>query len=166
MTTPGLIPSDVASRVGSVVSEQRGVVVRREWQRWAMAVGDRNPLWFDPEIARDHGYRDVVCPPLYLPYAALEPTPVSTLQHDGSSTAAIGDLQFPRAPRRMAAGESMEFHRPAYDGEEISMVQVLESVEEKVGRSGRFVLCTWAATYRDRNHELLCTSRLTMVARS
>jgi len=61
---------DDASRalIGTEVSRATGTVVKRDFQRWAAAVGDRNPLYFDEGYARAQGYRDVVMPPLFLSY--------------------------------------------------------------------------------------------------
>ena len=102
MTEESLIDPESAARVGSVAATATGEVIRRDWQRWAAAVGDHTPLWFDTDYARANGYRDAICPPLYLQYAILGVTPLSGLRPDGSSGAASGSLAFPRAPRRMA----------------------------------------------------------------
>ena len=104
---------------------------RRDWQRWAAAVGDHNPLWFDPDYARANGYRDVICPPLYLQYAILGVAPLSSLRPDGSSGAVSGSLSFPSAPRRMAGGESTTFHLPAYHRDEIEMVRTISDRSSK-----------------------------------
>ena len=63
MTADSLIDPDSAEKIGTVVAVATGEVYRRDWQRWAAAVGDHNPLWFEPDYARKHGYRDIVCPP-------------------------------------------------------------------------------------------------------
>ena len=97
-----LIDEQSASQVGTVAATVVAEVNRREWQRWAAAVGDHNPLWFDPDYARAQGYRDVIAPPLFLQYAVLGVTPLDGLRPDGSSGAASGSLAFPKAPRRMA----------------------------------------------------------------
>ncbi len=54
-----------------------------------------------------------------------------------------GSMAFPKAPRRMAGGESTTFHLPAYHRDEVEMVRTVDSIVEKEGRSGRFVLVTW-----------------------
>ncbi len=51
MTADSLIDPDTAARVGTVAATAAGEVIRRDWQRWAVAVGDENVLWFDPEYA-------------------------------------------------------------------------------------------------------------------
>ncbi len=55
MTTDSLIDPDSAAKIGTVVAVATGEVYRRDWQRWAAAVGDHNPLWFDPDYARSTG---------------------------------------------------------------------------------------------------------------
>jgi acyl dehydratase len=160
-----LIDPETAARVGTVAATARGDVIRRDWQRWAAAVGDDNPLWFDPDYARANGYRDVICPPLYLQYAILGVSPLAGLRPDGSSGAVSGSLAFPKAPRRMAGGESTTFHLPAYHRDEIEMVRTIESVVEKEGRSGRFVLVTWHTVYRNQHGELVAEASTSMIAR-
>jgi acyl dehydratase len=160
-----LIDAESASRVGTVAATATGEVNRRDWQRWAAAVGDHNPLWSDSEYARAQGYRDIICPPLYLQYAVLGVTPLDGLRPDGSSGAVSGSLAFPRAPKRMAGGESTTFHGPAYHRDEIEMVRTIESIVEKQGRSGRFVLVTWRTVYRNQRVELVAEATTSMIAR-
>ncbi|WP_300681881.1 MaoC family dehydratase N-terminal domain-containing protein [Nocardioides sp.] len=162
---PSLIPPEVAARVGTVAATATGDVYRRDWQRWAAAVGDLNPLWFDTDAARAAGYDDVVAPPLYVQYAILGVTPMGDLRADGSSGAASGNLAFPDAPRRMAGGESTTFLAPCYHGDTITMVRTIESIVDKQGRSGPFVLVTWRTTYTNQRDELVATASTSMIAR-
>ena len=154
-----------AGGASGVAATATGEVNRRDWQRWAAAVGDDNPLWFDPEYARAQGYRDIICPPLYLQYAILGVTPLDEVRPDGSSGAMSGSLTFPLAPRRMAGGESTTFHMPAYHHDEIDMVRTIESIIEKHGRSGRFVLVTWRTVYHNQRRELVAEATTSMIAR-
>ena len=163
--TDSLIDAESAARVGTVAATATGEVLRRDWQRWAAAVGDDNPLWFDTGYARANGYRDIICPPLHLQYAILGVSPLPSLRPDGSSGAVSGSLAFPRAPKRMAGGESFRFHLPAYHRDEVEMVRTISSIVEKDGRSGRFVLVTWHTVYHNQNRELLAEATTSMIAR-
>ncbi|MCP9273643.1 MaoC family dehydratase [Mycolicibacterium arenosum] len=165
MTDDSLIDADSAARVGSVAARATGDVDRLQWQRWAAAVGDHNPLWFDADYARASDYDDVICPPLYLQYAVLGVASLEGLRPDGSSGAVSGGLAFPRAPRRMAGGESTTFHLPSYHRDEVEMVRTISSIVEKHGRSGRFVLVTWHTTYRNQRAELVAEATTSMIAR-
>ena len=165
MSSDGLIDADLPARIGTVVATATGEVNRRDWQRWAAAVGDHNPLWFDTEYARANGYSDIICPPLYVPYAVLGVTALDELRPDGSSGAVSGSLAFPRAPRRMACGESTTFRLPAYHRDEITMVRTIASIDEKHGRSGSFVLVTWHTVYRNQHQRLVAEATTSMIAR-
>jgi acyl dehydratase len=160
-----LIDDESAARVGTVIATAGGEVNRRDWQRWAAAVGDHNPLWFDGEYARAHGYRDVICPPMFLQCAVLEVTALGDLRPDGTTGAASGSLAFPRAPRRMAGGENIIFYLPAYHRDEIKMVRTLDSIVEKEGRSGRFVLVTLRGEYRNQDRDLVAEATTSIIAR-
>ena len=162
---PELIPPEARERVGEVVATAVGTVERRDWQRWAVAVGEDNPLWFDADHARAHGYDDVVAPPLYVQYAVLGVTRLEELRADGSSGAASGNLAFPAAPKRMAGGESTAFHRPCYHRDEITMERRIDSIVQKQGRSGPFVLVTWRTTYTNQRDELVAEATTSMIAR-
>ena len=50
--TDSLVDAESAAKIGTVVAVATGEVYRRDWQRWAAAVGDHNPLWFDADYAR------------------------------------------------------------------------------------------------------------------
>ena len=165
MTEDRLIDGESAARVGTVAARATGEVDRLQWQRWAASVGDHNPLWFDVEHARANGYRDVICPPLYLQYVVLGVAPLEGLRPDGSSGAVSGGLAFPRAPRRMAGGENTTFHLPAYHRDEIDMVRTIFSIVEKDGRSGRFVLVTWHTDYSNQHGNLVAEATTSMIAR-
>ena len=66
---------------------------------------------------------------------------------------------------RMAGSESFQFHLPAYHRDEIEMVRTIESIVEKQGRSGTFVLVTWHTVYRNQHDELVAEASTSMIAR-
>jgi acyl dehydratase len=165
MTADSLVDPESAAKLGRVVATATGEVNRRDWQRWAAAVGDHNPLWFDPDYARKHGYRDTICPPLYLQCAVLGVSALDQLRPDGTIGTVSGSLAFPRAPRRMAGGENTTFHLSAYHRDEIEMVRTLDSIVEKEGRSGRFVVVTFLSTYRNQDHDLVADASTSIIYR-
>ena len=165
---PSLVGEDALRTIGAVVSELTGTVVRRDFQRWAASVGDHNPLYFDDDYARAHGYREAVAPPLYLQYATLGVVELDALREDGiparASSAAVVPL--PGCSRWMAGGEHTVFFEPAYDGDRITATRVITGVQEKHGRSGTFVLITSTVRYvRAGDGALVAEATLTTIAR-
>ena len=142
-----LIPEEARARIGSEIGRAQGRVVRQEFQRWAAAVKDRNPLYFDADFARAHGYRDVVMPPMYIGSVTAGVADLDELRPDGIPGRGPGDVSLPKCPRIMGGGESIKFHEPVYDGDMLTSVRVIENIEEKHGRSGPFVLVTTRTTY-------------------
>ena len=163
--TQSLIPAEVAARVGEEVVRRSATVQTQDFQRFAAAVGDRNPLYFDPEYARTQGYRDVVMPPLFLPQIHLGVIDLTQLRADGTAGGGNGNLSFPDAPRRMAAGEDHTFLAPVYGGDVVTQVRTIDSIVQKQGRSGAFVLVTWATTYTNQDGQLVARSTSSMIAR-
>src|SRR5262249_58562358 len=119
-----------------------GGVSRRDGRGGAAAAGAHTPLCSAPDYARRHGSRDPVCPPLYLQYAILGVAALGDLRPDGSSGAVTGSIAFPRAPRRMAGGESTTFHLPAYHGDDLATVRTVDSIVQPERRPRRSALLT------------------------
>jgi acyl dehydratase len=165
-TEEPLIGDDALALIGREISRASGTVVKKEFQRWAAAVGDRNPLYFDEDYARQQGYRDVIMPPLFLSYVTAGVIDLGQLRPDGIPlTSGTGVVPLPKCPRRMAAGESISFFQPVYPGDEITAVRVLTGLDEKSGRSGRFVLMRFSTTYRRGDGTLVAEIAGSSIAR-
>jgi acyl dehydratase len=160
----GLITDEARAMVGAEVSRRTGAVIRREFQRWAAAVGDRNPLYFDAAHARRHGYRDVIAPPLYLPVATLGVVDLDELRPDGVPEGFLGSVPLPHTLRLMAGGETYEFLEPAYSGDQVTAVRRVRAMEQKTGRSGPFVVVLTETTYAREDGTVLSRATDTMLA--
>jgi acyl dehydratase len=157
------LPDAVYALVGAVLDERSGVVRREEFQRWALSVPDTNPLYFEPEYARTHGYSDVIMPPMFISQVVNRDLPLSELRPDGAPE----DLGLDPAPfsRRMAGGEEIRFGAVAYPGDVITAVRTLAAVTEKSGRSGTFALVTRETEYRLAGGALVANIRATTILR-
>lgn len=163
-----LVDDQARAVIGTVVASASGTVVKKDFQRWAAAVGDRNPLYFDDETARAHGYREVIAPPMYLQHVTLGVIDLDELRSDGipARSGSAAHIPLPKCPRWMAGGEQTSFHEPVYDGDRITSTRTITNIEEKHGRSGPFVLITASIRYeRDNDHALVAESTVTTIAR-
>jgi acyl dehydratase len=165
--TPGaLVTREAKALVGSELSRAHGVVLKREFQRFAVAVGETNPLYFDPEYARAHGFRDVIAPPLFAANAVKQTAPLGTLRPDGTpSDDAFGSVPLPGCPRRMAGGESWCFVAPLYDGDALTAARRLDRIEQKSGRGGPFVVVDISCAYYRDGCELAARATISLIAR-
>jgi acyl dehydratase len=83
-------------------------VTRNDIRRFARAIGDDNPVYFDVEAAKALGHRDLVAPPTFL-IAANAESPGGGFIHDPE----LG-LQFAMV---VHGEERFEFERPLYAGD-------------------------------------------------
>jgi acyl dehydratase len=162
-----LVSDKARAMIGTVLSCTTGVVAKQDFQRWAAAVNDRNPLYFDAEFARSNGYSDVVAPPLYVQYVTLGVVDLGTLRPDGipGGDGAAGQIPLPNCPRRMAGGQEVKFHEPLYDGDVITAIRTVTGIVEKQGRSGAFVLVSWKAKFTRQDGELVAEINGSTIAR-
>ncbi len=161
-----LITPEALAMVGRETGGQTGAVYKKEFQRWAAAVNDLNPLYFDEQIAKSHGYRDVVMPPLFLSQVMQGVTRLENLRPDGipGGGGRRGDIPL-KAERRMAGGEETEYYEPIYPGDVLTSVSKLASIEEKEGRSGPFVLMTRETVYTNQDGVVVAKGRGSTIAR-
>jgi acyl dehydratase len=165
--TESLIGDEARAAIGSELGRAVGTVVQKEFQRWAAAVGDRNPLYFDEDYARANGYRDVVMPPMYLAHVTGGVVDLDELRADGIPirSGGSGSVQLPRCPRRMAGGDDITFLEPVYAGDVITSVRSLAGLEQKSGRSGDFVLMHFRTTYTRDDGVLVAEAASSLIAR-
>jgi acyl dehydratase len=160
-----LVPPETAAMVGQLLGAPVSAEIsRREAQRYARAVGDLDPIYFDDEAARVAGYEGLVAPPTFVGHAVVEGSTLDDLRDDGLWIDRGQRLRL-AVSRTMFGGEEWEFHAPVLVGDTITAERRLGKVEEKGGRSGPFVLIHYETTFTNQRGEVVAVSRLVGIAR-
>ena len=130
-------------------------VERDAVQRFALAVGEDNPVFFDVDAARAHGFPDVVAPPTFT---------VSQI------------FQVPREEREERLGANLDYGRVLHGeqeftytrlpfaGEVLAGVMTISKDFTKEGRRGgsmRFV--TYRSDFTDAQGEHVLTAHYTLI---
>ena len=89
---------------------------------FAEAVNDLNPLYLDPEAARQAGYPNVIAPPTYCMHMR--------------GNRIVPELPLAPGLASLHAGQEFEFHDELYAGRTYTVTARLAEVYEKTGRSG------------------------------
>lgn len=142
-----------------------GVIDKLWSQRYAVALDDLNPLYFDEGYARAQGYRGIIAPPNYVTTIRDEalPGPVeSEMRPDGLPLTAGPPLAGLAA---MGGGQEIFFHAPVYCGERISGEKQIVRVDRRVGRSGEMVIVEEEILYLNHEGEEKVTLRNTVLYR-
>ena len=137
----------------------------RDIRRYAIAIGETNPIHLDRESARTAGYRDVVAPPLF-PYVirmqAYGLVDRAGLDEDGSTSEDVPPL----STRRAMAGETtIELGAPVVAGDVITVRKRLSDLYEKEGRSGPLVFVDMEFTFTNQDEALVARERFTRIYR-
>lgn len=152
--------------IGKEYQYSMGSVDRLAMQRYAVAVGDRNPLYFDREFARQHGYKDIIAHPNYIPaILGWEAGPwEDRLRSDGTHKLP-SDEMIPEGARLMGGGQDLELVAPVYPGDQIDVVLKIKDVYTKEARSGTLVFFIREKEYRNQQNELLLVCTDTLIIR-
>lgn len=150
------------SRMGRPERRQLGVVDALLIRRYAVAIGDWNPLYHEVAAARQAGYRGLLAPPNLL--AAIVDwgcgAPESDLAPDGtySGHSAAG-------LRIMGAGEEMEYSEPLVADAVIFDTEEFVSITVKSGKSGPLVFVSTSHRFENELGELYCHNIRTILVR-
>jgi len=162
----GLITDEARALIGRETEQYLGELLFRDCQRYAIATGDLNPLYFDADYARRSAYGGLIAPPNML--TALRAWGAGA-REDELAPDGVVDLPEEKLPirlkRRMAGGQELTFHAPARPGDQITRRGGIVSMEEHAGRSGAFVLMVREDRYYNERAELLVTCRETVLVR-
>jgi acyl dehydratase len=159
-----LIPEETMALVGGEVAEPAtAVITAKEAQRYAQAVGDLNPLYFDEAAARAAGYRTMIAPPTFVQYALVQGRPLDQVRTDGLF---VGPRPLVlKVERTMFGGEEWDFVAPVHVGDTITGVTRLADLDEKQGSKGPFVRITRETTYTNQDGEVVARARQIGIAR-
>ncbi len=130
-----------------VMEVERGAI-----QRFAEAIGDLNPLFYDEEYARRSRYGGIIAPVGFFGWPVGEPPPESTVESPFM--------------RRVNGGNDFTYNRPVYAGERLIASRKLADVNERQGspRTGRMLFLISETTYRDLSGKVVATSRNTGIS--
>ncbi len=116
----------------SAASKQPFEVTRNDIRRFALAIGDSNPVYLDPAAAQALGHPDVVAPPTFLITA-------STGEAGGGF---LGDPELGLQYAMVVHGEErFAFHRPVCAGDVLDSVTTIADIQDK-GRNETMTLVT------------------------
>jgi acyl dehydratase len=127
---------------------------------FALAIGDDDPLYTDPDYARAHGYEDVVAPPTFIvesnQYMTREPDEEGYIGHSWG-------IHIP-GTRLIRGGHEYEFHAPVYPHHRPVVEWTITGMTEKETKSGaRMLLVESEARFTDQDGNLLAVNRETLI---
>lgn len=167
MATIARVTKRLKQELGSKREKRLGMITHQLIKRYALAVGDDNPLYHDEVFARSLGYEDIVAPPNMLAsivgWGVGAPEPA--LRRDGTSGCDEILAIEEEGIRVMGGGEKMRFHKPVVAGTEVALTSELIDVSMKEGKKGPLTLLVFDNTFTDQHGDVLCVCVRTVIVR-
>lgn len=159
-----MLPSkeEIAQRPSTV--SVLGEITAIAFQRYAIAVGDLNPIYFDDAAARAVGYPGIVAPPNYLSSILgwEAGPPEGALLEDGTEPKILVDEI--QGMRLMGGGHELTFGFPVRPGDVITARRTLVDLFERESKMGPLTFAVSEIVYTNQHGEQVVSCRETVIA--
>jgi acyl dehydratase len=119
-------------------------------RKFAEAIGDEDPIYYDEQAARAAGFNTIVAPPTFLCTFRAQELP---------------DLKIRFGRVRLNGGNEYEYYRPIYAGDTITLTATYADVTERTGRTGNMVFVFTDLTFRNQHGDVVARGRNTGIMR-
>ncbi len=166
-----MLPKEVAELIGQSLGTRIFEVEKGAIRKFADAVDDRNPLYWDEEYARNSRYGLIIAPPGFFGWP-IRWVRGSTFIMFPSSDEPVGAIVDSRAVlveagygRVLDGGIDYEFFATIRAGDTLTAASKIESIVEREGRSGKMIFVYTETTYTNQNGELVTRARASSIHR-
>ncbi|RMF93718.1 MAG: MaoC family dehydratase [Nitrospinota bacterium] len=119
-------------------------------RKFAEAIGDPNPIYYDEEAAKKAGLKGIIAPPTF--FCTFLPRELPDLK-----------MEFGRV--RLNGGNEYEYFHPIHPGDRITVTAKYTDVTEKTGRTGKMVFIITEVTYTNQEGTVVAKARNTGIRR-
>jgi len=151
-----------ALKLIGVEKQRKYVVTKKDIRRFAQAIGDPNPLYYDEVYAKTTRFESIVAPPLFCHSVAFEDVSPEQLPPDGSPVEA--DVPIP-AKRMVGGGSVFENYIRFKPGDTIVVKAKIKDLYTKQGKSGLLYFIVHETCFYNQNNELAAKETATFIKR-
>ncbi|MFC1847792.1 MaoC family dehydratase N-terminal domain-containing protein [Chloroflexota bacterium] len=154
-----MVPDELKEYIGKIDPPHVREVEQGAIRRYADAVGNGNPLYYDIEYASESAQGTIIAPPGFFGWSmASVPTSEGII---GLMTALINAGYY----RILDGGMSYEFFLPVRAGDILIASPRVKDVQAKEGKSGTMIVCDFETTYLNQNGDLVAKASQTLIGR-
>ena len=158
-----MLQEDIIRLIGKKADTLILEVERGAIKKYADAVGENDPLYWDEDYARNTEWGAIVAPPGFFgwPVRWTGVMPIfSALREE-----AIDVISKAGYPRVLDGGIEYEFYIPVFAGDILIAESAIKDIQEKESKSGKMLLTILETTYRNTRGSLVCKERKTTIQR-
>ena len=151
MTQSSIITDEMRAVIGQESEPQTVEVDRTAVRMFARGVGHTDPVYYDVDLARRRGYRDLPCPPAFLGTPVFNPNqPARTVTFGFKSP----------LKRVLNGGTEVEyFDEDICAGDVLTSAAKIVDLTERQGSMGPMLMIRIEATYRNQKGKVVAIMR-------
>ncbi len=153
MVDDSVVTEEMRAKVGTTPEPVVFEVEKGAIRRFAQAVEDLNPLYFDDEYARTTRYRGIVCPPGFFGWPLGQTAAMQSLIN----------LVAPPLKTILNGGSEGEFFLPIRPDDVLVSYTKLADLYERSGRAGKMLFLVFETTYKNQNDQVVAKMRDTIL---
>jgi len=159
------IPAEARAMIGRESAPQMCEVTKAAIRRFAQAIGDDSPLYYDQEYAATTQWGGIVAPPtFFFTLGYYEDTPGTKYREDGRPIGTEIEVPLP-VSRTVGGASSVEFGEPVRPGDVITVQKKVADVYSKQGKSGLLYFTVVATTYTNQKGEMVARETASFIER-
>ena len=153
-----MLPEEVTKFIGTGGAGGTSEVEKGAIARYAEAVGDPNPLYWDEEYAKNSKYGSIIAPPGFFGW------PVRRARGSAEAAPPQGpNLAKAGYGRVLDGGMEYEFINPIRAGDVLSSSSIIKDIMEREGRTGKMAFVIRETTYTNQKGEVVAKTRGTSI---
>ena len=153
-----MVPDSLKQYIGKVDPPHVREVEKGAIRRYADAVGDDNPLYYDEEYARKSRYGCIIAPPGFFGWAK------KTISSSEGLVGLIGAMIEAGYAGILDGGMAYDFYLPVRVGDTIVVSPKVADIALKEGKTKMMIL-RFEASYTNQNGDLVAKSYQTLIGR-
>ena len=161
-----MIPEEIKKLIGTSSSPKFYEVEKGAIRRFADAVGDSNPVYYDEELARKSRYGSIIAPPGFFGWPSNQAgnSPL-TIDIPAELEAAFERAGYPLS-LVLDGGMEYEFFLPVRAGDVLKAVTTIRTLRERSGETGSIIVSFLDTTYHNQDGALVAKQQLMFVRRA
>jgi len=166
-----MMPEELTKLIGQGGSVRIFEVEKGAIKKFADAIDDRNPLYWDEEYARNSRYGSIIAPPGFFGWPtkwARGSTFPLTPEGDDSAEPTPNPrplLQKAGYGRGLDGGIEYEFFGPVRAGDTLAVRTTIKDMVEREGKAGNMIFVIIETTYTNQDGKLVAKARQTSINR-
>jgi acyl dehydratase len=153
-----MVPDSLKQYIGKVDPPHLREVEKGAIRRYADAVGDDNPLYYDEEYARKSRYGGIIAPPGFFGWAK------KTISSSEGLVGLIGAMIEAGYAGILDGGMAYDFYLPVRVGDTLVVSPKVADITLKEGKTKMMIL-RFEASYTNQNGDLIAKSYQTLIGR-